>query len=292
MQLLQLKYFCTAARHENMTRAARELWISQPSLSKTISRLEAELGMSLFERSGNNIRLSEAGRVFYENIVAGLAVIDDAVKKAKDVSDDGDRNIKVLAAAANLVIPSLLASFQAENPEIKLFVNNNLHPAAEDIAKYDFYLFALPEGVEDGDSIELAGEELVLAVHKEHPLAGKQSVTLAETAPYPYQTAAADSNVTANLLHFAAQAGFEPYIAFTSEDDRLFLAMAQLHHYLTLFPARSFDLVFDDSMNRVAISEPRCRRTLRLARNKNRYLSSAAALFEDYCRLHFAHYAE
>jgi len=64
MELLQLKYFQTVARQEHMTRAAAELGIAQPALSQTISRLEAELGISLFERVGRGIRLSEFGKAY------------------------------------------------------------------------------------------------------------------------------------------------------------------------------------------------------------------------------------
>ena len=64
MELSQLKYFEIVAKHEHITRAAEELHIAQPSLSKAISRLEAELGVELFDRQGRNIKLNSFGRVF------------------------------------------------------------------------------------------------------------------------------------------------------------------------------------------------------------------------------------
>ncbi len=65
MELLQLKYFLVAAKYEHITRAAKELHISQSTLSITINRLEAELGVSLFSHSGRNVRLNDAGRLVY-----------------------------------------------------------------------------------------------------------------------------------------------------------------------------------------------------------------------------------
>jgi len=63
MELLQLKYFRTIARFEHMTRAAEELHIAQPALSKTVSLLEKELGVLLFDRRGRNIFLNQYGKI-------------------------------------------------------------------------------------------------------------------------------------------------------------------------------------------------------------------------------------
>ena len=63
MELLQLRYFCVVAKHQNMTKAAAELMISQPALSKTIASLEKELGTPLFVRRNRSIFLNRAGEI-------------------------------------------------------------------------------------------------------------------------------------------------------------------------------------------------------------------------------------
>ncbi len=68
MELLQLKYFQTVARLEHMTKAAEELHIAQPSLSKTIARLEKDLGVPLFDRQGRQITLNSFGKVFLKRV--------------------------------------------------------------------------------------------------------------------------------------------------------------------------------------------------------------------------------
>ena len=65
MELLQLKYFLEVARLEHMTEAARSLHVTQSSLSKTIGRLEEDLGVPLFDRVGRKLRLNEFGSRFY-----------------------------------------------------------------------------------------------------------------------------------------------------------------------------------------------------------------------------------
>ena len=61
MELLQLRYFLTAAEYQHMTKAAEHLQIAQPALSQAIHRLEAELGVPLFERKSRSVELNEAG---------------------------------------------------------------------------------------------------------------------------------------------------------------------------------------------------------------------------------------
>lgn len=79
MELLQLRYFCTAARMQNISHAAAYHQIPQPAMSKTISKLEKELGVPLFEREKNRIRLSTQGQRFYTRVAAALQELDGAL---------------------------------------------------------------------------------------------------------------------------------------------------------------------------------------------------------------------
>ena len=73
MNLNQLTYFAVTARHQHFTRAAEELFISQPSLSYAISSLEEELGIRLFEKKGRNVVLTKYGRLFLGHVERALA---------------------------------------------------------------------------------------------------------------------------------------------------------------------------------------------------------------------------
>ena len=76
MELRHLRYFVAVARERNFTRAAEVLHIAQPPLSRQIQQLEDELGIGLIERGSRPLRLSEAGRLFYEQAVQVLERID------------------------------------------------------------------------------------------------------------------------------------------------------------------------------------------------------------------------
>ena len=91
MELLQLRYFAAAAKYQNITKAAREFLIPQPAMSKTISNLEKELGMPLFQRGGNRVVLNENGEQFYATVRQMLKSLDDGVASLKaEIEADGD----------------------------------------------------------------------------------------------------------------------------------------------------------------------------------------------------------
>src|ERR671935_1288427 len=84
MDLLQLHYFRTVARLEHVTRAAEELRVAQPALSRTIARLEAELGVPLFDRLGRRLALNRFGAAFLVRVDRALGELEEARRELQD----------------------------------------------------------------------------------------------------------------------------------------------------------------------------------------------------------------
>lgn len=82
MELLQLYYFRTVAKNQHMTNAAEELRIAQPALSKTIARLEEDLGVPLFDRQGRSIKLNTFGQAFLRKVETALNALEDGRKRS------------------------------------------------------------------------------------------------------------------------------------------------------------------------------------------------------------------
>ena len=76
MKLTQLEYFCVAARYHNITKAAKELFVTQPSISNAIRALEEEFGVNLFFRNNNKLTLTPEGELFYKSAEELLAHAD------------------------------------------------------------------------------------------------------------------------------------------------------------------------------------------------------------------------
>ena len=125
MNLNQLYYFQKVAQLQHYHQAAKELNISQPSLSRSIANLEEELGVSLFQKNGRNIELTKYGSIFLEHVNRIIDEIKIAENKMKSLagSSSGHIDIGYVFPLAKSYIPRLVRSFlnQQENHEITFF---------------------------------------------------------------------------------------------------------------------------------------------------------------------------
>ncbi|HTQ49944.1 MAG TPA: LysR substrate-binding domain-containing protein [Candidatus Acidoferrales bacterium] len=122
MELRHLRYFVAVAEEQNVTRAAARLHVSQPPLSRQIRDLEDELGIALFDRDANAVRLTEAGRVFLTEARIILRRTEDAAEMAKDVAG-GKRGVIHVGYAPSLTVellPRALKCFRESNPGVRV----------------------------------------------------------------------------------------------------------------------------------------------------------------------------
>ena len=114
MNLSQLNYFKKLAEVLHYTRAAQELFITQPTLSGAISSLEKELGAPLFERNGRSVLLTPYGEVFYEHVCLALRAIDDGVAavSARSSASFGTVNLGTTFTIQDHYLPSLIRDFE------------------------------------------------------------------------------------------------------------------------------------------------------------------------------------
>ena len=87
MTLLQLQYFIAVVETGNFTHAARQVYTSQPTISRQVQMLEDELGYSLFNRNSKPLRLTEPGQILYEGMKEAISQINVTLEKAKTASE-------------------------------------------------------------------------------------------------------------------------------------------------------------------------------------------------------------
>lgn len=117
MELTQLRYFQVAAYYEHISRAAAELNISQPALSTMISRLERELGVSLFDHNGRSIVLNQNGKRFLKRVNHILMEVEDSKRELQDMADENDSSIS-LAVSSSQFLQGIHA-FMYQHPNYK-----------------------------------------------------------------------------------------------------------------------------------------------------------------------------
>lgn len=120
MELNYLVYFRTVAQTEHISQAAAELHITQPALSRAISRVEQEVGAQLFERGANSIRLNHAGRAFLRRVEQILTEYDDALREAEDYSNVETGSVKLIAPTLEL-LTGFLRSYLPRHPDMQIF---------------------------------------------------------------------------------------------------------------------------------------------------------------------------
>nr|BEK66912.1 LysR substrate-binding domain-containing protein [Kitasatospora purpeofusca] len=286
MDLLQLRYFQAVARFEHISRAAEELNVAQPSLSRTIARLEAELGSPLFDRQGRRIRLNQYGAVFLRHVDRALSELDDGRRALREARETGLGRVGV-ASETLLTVAHLMGSFRAAFPgaEVRLFQSNVEEMDRQLRAgEVDFCVASQPLTAANLDSVELLREEVLLAVPRGHWLDGRESVTIAEIADEPFVTTRRGNWQRALLERLFATEGLAPRLSCEGDEPGASQDMISTGLGIGLIPAMS-RLAGTDSHVPVAwvhVAAPNCYRVLNLVWNRDAYLSEAARRFREF----------
>lgn len=288
MELLQLQYFCKVARLEHMTKAAQELRIAQPALSKTISRLEEDLGVPLFDRRGRQIQLNAFGKAFLGKVEAALALLDDGQREIADLA--GREQGKVLVSTTtHKCFSEMIGSFLALHPDVQLRITQA--PAAEkeqQLIKGEIdFCFTFPPLVREGiDGVSILTEEILLAVPPGHRWANRTTIDLAEAAHEPFISIKEDNPFRWMTDGFCQQAGFAPHIICEVDEHSAVAHFLQTGIGVAFWPQTLGEKA--GSAHLIRIQKPYCLRTYQLAWRKDRYLSQSARTFRDYVVRYFA----
>lgn len=192
MEWQQLEYFQTLASLQHVTRAAESLSLSQPALSRSIARLEEELGVPLFDRTGRTIQLNRYGQLFLKRVNRILNEFDESKKELHDLihPEHGEVAIGFLHTLGTTLIPDLIGAFRAESPFISFeLTQNHSYSLLEHLDAGELDLCLVAEPTEMKFPIQwtpLWSEEIFVIVPHGHPLAKAESVTLEEIANEPF----------------------------------------------------------------------------------------------------------
>jgi LysR family transcriptional activator of glutamate synthase operon len=223
MELRQLRYAEAVARHRHFTRAAEELHVAQSALSHQIKRLEAELGVELFERTSRSVAPTEAGEALVARARRVLADVEGVREEIDELRGlvRGRIWIGALLPAGELDVPALLAAFREKHPGIEVGLREGTaadmrrHLAEDDVdAAFSLAFDDPPAGFE---SERLAEEELV-ATFPPGTAPGAERVRAADLAALPLVMPRSGSAVKAALDAFFARGGHELRVALESGD--------------------------------------------------------------------------
>lgn len=290
MEFLQLHYFQTVARTEHMTKAAEELNIAQPSLSKTIARLEADLGVPLFDRQGRQLRLNAYGKMFLARVEKAFMELNEGKRELQDLAGLQKGSI-TLAVSIPRILPDLLGSFLTQYPDVRLrqFIEStsSMKRLLEN-GDIDFCISSVPIAGPDIEWKPLMTEEVFLIAPPGHRLADRPGIRLIEAKDERFISMNAGIGFRSLTDAFCREAGFKPNTAFEGDDPDVIGELVEQGMGIAFIPALYLKRITRPNLVRLRIIDPVCQRTIGLGLSKSRYLSQAARHFQQFVEDHFA----
>ncbi len=220
MELRQLRYFVAVAEELHFGRAARRLHVVQPAVSQQVARLEREFGLRLLDRTPRTVRLTEAGERMLAEARSVLAAADEATAVASQLATSGTRNLRIgtspgLAATLERAIDALTHLAPGLRTELD---GRAAHEQLAAVRRGDLDVALVRAATAGGDqkpglqTLELWREPVHVAVPARHPVAGQQSVRLAQLANLPLRLPSAECDPLFGdlVLDACRLAGFEP----------------------------------------------------------------------------------
>lgn len=242
LELSQLRYFVAVAEHENISRAAAQLRIAQPAVSRQIRNLELELGQTLLQRTERGVVLTASGRAYHGAIKAILKRLDEANETIRRCSDfQPVLHIGVVQLVQSYpLITDLIARYRESHPDVPLegsHMPSRHQPEALLRGEIDLAIGVLLGPLPDGlESIELFRVERGLILSKEHPLA-RGLLTQEAIDAFPLITTSRNTwPVNTPFLHARDQAQFKREFAETFDNMALLLDRLHDHRSIAIIP--------------------------------------------------------
>jgi DNA-binding transcriptional LysR family regulator len=187
LTLHQLRTFRAVAEQLSFSAAAQELSISQPSVSYQVKELEAVLGLSLLDRLGKRVRLTEAGQVLYEYARRTLALLDEATLAMEQLRgiERGTLRVGASTTVGIYVIPLALGAYKKRHPNLAVSLEIGSRDVLQDRLKQgalDVAVLSPPIADPDLVAAPFMEDELVMVVPAGHALAGRTGLTLRDFA--------------------------------------------------------------------------------------------------------------
>lgn len=283
MDLEQLEYFRVVARVQHVTRAAAEIAISQPALSRSIARLEAEVGVPLFDRRGRAIRLNRYGEAFLAHAERVLREIEAARRAVADLAgpERGTVPLGFLHSLGVELVPSLVGAFRAGHPAVGFELHQAGKAVILDELRAGAIELALVSGPVDDPELaftELYREPLWLWVPPDHALAGRRRVSMPELAGEPFVMLGAGHGLREIVDDYCRAAGFEPRVAFEGEDASTLRGLVAAGLGIAILPPADEG----GAARAIADLRPRCARSVGLVCARDRYTGAATRLFQAF----------
>jgi len=245
MDLRPIRYFIEVAEHLNFTEAAKRLYVAQPAVSQQIAYLERKLGVKLLYRNKHSVRLTNAGAIFYRDAVELLHKLDEAIENARQAEAGliGNLSIGLLSVPVRNFLPVLVRRFRQAYPQVNIrFHHYQLGQILEKLKSDEIDIaFTLSVGLQSVGGLAhktLFTQPHCAIVHRDHPLAVREKISLAELADEPFVMLERQEHPPGYdlLLAACAKHGFSPRLVNQASRIDAVLMMVDAGFGITVLP--------------------------------------------------------
>lgn len=291
--LVHLEYFRVAARHEHMTRAAEELRITQPSLSRAIAQLEAEFEVRLFDRVGRRIRLNHYGEALLRSVERTSRELEEIRREIADLAGGEVGHVRLTIHAGTQLLPDLLSKFRCKHPNIRFNVfQRNAPEAFEQLQRgeVDLCISCPPPQIPGVEAVDLVTEEIVLAVPTDHWAAGRRQVRLDEVAAESFISLKPGYNLRNVSDALMRQAGLDFRFAFEGDNPAVIPDLIRSGLGIGFVPYVTWSSAVGTSLALLRLEDSKVERTLGLSWRSDSYVSKAEQYFRQFVIQYFSRY--
>jgi len=218
-----VRWFALVADGTTVTEVAQTYGVSQPAVSRGLSRLESEIGTPLLRKTGRVLRATYAGEVFRRHVDTMLRGLDDGLAAVAELVDPrtGTVSVAFQLSLGTWLVPRMIESFRAQYPRVQFRLEESHDALGSSLVaggRIDLEFTARRPRNPAVRWERLFAQPLSLVVPGDHRLAGRDSVALADSAEEEFVMLRPSWELRALSEELCAEAGFEPRGAFEGDD--------------------------------------------------------------------------
>jgi LysR family cyn operon transcriptional activator len=243
MEIRQLRYFVDIARTEHLTQSAQSLFVTQSTLSHSLRQLEQELGVTLFDRLGRGLKLSQAGEEFRAYALRALKEVEAGRMALAEM--DGLRSGRLTVGAFPTFLNSVaatVAAFNRAHPGVTVEVRSlRAAPIEQQLldGELDLGIASFPTQHVDIEAEPLFDERLLLVVGHGHPLSGRRSVRMKALEGVALALLPRSFAMRRQIDEALRQAGAKPLVQVEMEPVESLLSLCRHGSLASIVPERA-----------------------------------------------------
>lgn len=280
MDLLQIQYFLEAADCEHISKAADRLHIAQSALTKSIHRLEVELGVPLFLRKGRGVVLSEYGRFLRDRLLPLYQSLERIPEEVERMAKTENQTVHLNVLAASTMVTEAIINYLKEH-ELSFELTQNSEAGNCDIQVSTRLLYQIPEHYIGEQHV--VTEKICLAVPSGHRLCETTNIRLQDASEEKFISLMGVRQFRWICDQFCRRAGFSPNIIFESDNPATVKNMIGAKMGVGFWPEFSWGRLEREDITLLELTDPVCQRDIVLSYHPRK--ADNRAVYDFFCYL-------